>query len=101
LKDSIRRRTVKLSIMSVERITEFKKKAESFGHWVEIAVYDRYLKEEEYARNDKIMMITDKYLFIENKRLSKDLIYYRKRLDTVEGSYSKCMRELQKFKLSL
>jgi len=100
-KNSIRRRTVKLSLLSVARITPFKKKLESFGHWVEIAVYDRYLKEEEEARNRKILMITENYLFIQNKKLSDDLTYYKKRLDKVEESYSKSMRELQKFKLSL
>ncbi len=95
------RKSVKLSIDSVAYITRFKKKTESFGRWVEIAVSEKYWNEVKKWESDKIMKITDKFLYIENEKLVKDLIYYKDRLVKVEESYSKSMRELEKFKNSL
>jgi len=95
------RKSVKISLLGVEFITRFKKKKESFGHWVDIAISERYWKEIQDEKNRKIMMMTTNTLYIENQKLEKDVSYLKERNKDLEMYHSRDARELLKFRNSL
>jgi len=83
--ENTKRKTVKLSALSVGYIDCYKKKNQSYGQWVAEAINLKYFDMEQRKEHERIAGMTQSSTYHENVKLRDDVDGLMREIDKIKG----------------